>query len=139
VLCSCCGKGGSCSSETKHGRRTEFRTELFVSEGRLQKHGRNPRETVLGSCPDKGGPCSAKIKHDKKNGTQTKAVCSGKERPRKTILGLFPGKGGLATIRQGNWTSAGDNLVKTVMLYSEWEGGLDGSLRYYRQSSWLMQ
>jgi hypothetical protein len=40
VLSSSPGEGGSCSSETKHDRRTAPRPELFVSARRLQEQRR---------------------------------------------------------------------------------------------------
>jgi hypothetical protein len=45
------GEGVSCSSETKHDRRTAPRSKLFVSKRRLQKQRPIRRQTVLGSIP----------------------------------------------------------------------------------------
>jgi hypothetical protein len=49
VLSSILTKGSSCSSETKHNRRTATRPMLFVSKRRLQKQRPEPQKTVLGS------------------------------------------------------------------------------------------
>jgi hypothetical protein len=44
VLSSNPSEGGSCSSETKHDRRTASRPKLFVSKRRLQKQRPQPRK-----------------------------------------------------------------------------------------------
>jgi hypothetical protein len=63
-MSSILGEGSSCSSETKHDRRTAPRPKLFVSKRRLQKQRPQRRRTILGSSSDKDDFCSSKTKHD---------------------------------------------------------------------------
>jgi hypothetical protein len=53
VLSSFPGEGVSCSSETKHDRRTAPRRKLFVSKRRLQKQRPEPRKLYLVRLPTK--------------------------------------------------------------------------------------
>jgi hypothetical protein len=55
-------EGGSCSSETKHDRRTAPRPKLFVSRRILQKQRLQPRKTLLSSIPVKDGFWSSDTK-----------------------------------------------------------------------------
>jgi hypothetical protein len=61
VLSSSPGEGGSCSSETKHDRRTAPKPKLFASKRRLQKERPQPRKTVLGSSASEDGSVSRKL------------------------------------------------------------------------------
>jgi hypothetical protein len=66
VFSSIPGEGGSCSSETKHDRRTAPRPKkFFVSKRRLQKKGHNP-EKLLDSSPDENVFSSSETKHDRR-------------------------------------------------------------------------
>jgi hypothetical protein len=58
ALCSIFGKGGSCSSETKHDRRTS-RSNLFASKKKLQKQSPQHRKTTQGPISGKNGLCSS--------------------------------------------------------------------------------
>jgi hypothetical protein len=66
LLSSIPGEGSSCSSETKHNRRTAPRPKLFVSERRLQKQGPQYRKTVLGSILVEDVFCNSETKHDRR-------------------------------------------------------------------------
>jgi hypothetical protein len=66
ILSSIPGMGGSCSSETKHDRRTAPRAKSFVSKRRLQKQRSKPQKTVLSLIPDKDGFCCSETKHDRR-------------------------------------------------------------------------
>jgi hypothetical protein len=66
VLSSIPGEGGSCSSETKHDRRTAPRPVLFVSASRLQEERPRHQKTVQSSSPDEDGFCSSETKHDRR-------------------------------------------------------------------------
>jgi hypothetical protein len=66
----------SCSSETKHHRRTAPRPKLFVSARRLQKQRPQHRKTVLGSSPNEDGFCSSETKHGRRTAPRQKFVRS---------------------------------------------------------------
>jgi hypothetical protein len=91
------GEGGSCSSETKHNRRTAPRPKLFVSERRLQKQRHQTRKIVLGSSPGEDGFYSLETKHDKRTAPGPKLFVSARrlqeQRPQsqKTVPGPIEG------------------------------------------------
>jgi hypothetical protein len=57
-------EGGSCSSETKHNRRTAPRPKLFASTRKLQEQRPQLRKPVLCSNHGEDGFCSSETKHD---------------------------------------------------------------------------
>jgi hypothetical protein len=66
------GKGGSCSSETKHDRGPAPRPKLFVSERKLQEQRRIRGKTLLSSIPGEGGFCCSETLHDRRTARRTK-------------------------------------------------------------------
>jgi hypothetical protein len=76
VLSSSPGEDGSCSSETKHNRRTASRSKLFVSKKRLQQQRSHPRIIVLGSSPGEDYFYSSETKHDRRTAERTKLFAS---------------------------------------------------------------
>jgi hypothetical protein len=72
VLSSSPVEGNSCSSETKHNRKTAPRPKLFASKSRLQKQRPQPRQTFLGSSPGEDGFCSWVTTHDRRTTSRPK-------------------------------------------------------------------
>jgi hypothetical protein len=84
VLSSSPGEGGSCSSESKHNRRTAPRPKFFVSKRRLQKQRLQPRKVALGSCHGEDVFCSSETKHDRTTAPRPKLFVSARRLQKQT-------------------------------------------------------
>jgi hypothetical protein len=70
------GDGCSCSSETKHDRRTAPIPKWVASKSRLHKHRPEPRKTALGSISGEDDICSSETKRDTKTALRPKLFAS---------------------------------------------------------------
>jgi hypothetical protein len=100
VLSSILDEGCSCSSETKHNRRTTQKTKLFVSKRILQKQRPQPRKTVLSSISGACGFCTSENKHEKRRAPGPEPSVSARKlqqqssQNRKNVLGSSPDEDG---------------------------------------------